>query len=95
MTAEEIKQRYTYKQLKSYNSEIRSRYNSLSLQYNQLIKKQEQIIERAVKERTKQIEEEHQTQLKEILTGVRRQKVFIPTVLYMPLSVKTLSQSKA
>ena len=65
MTAEEIKQRYTYKQLKSYNSEIRSRYNSLSLQYNQLIKKQEQIIERAVKERTKQIEEEHQTQLKE------------------------------
>ena len=40
MTSEEIKQIYTYKQLKAYNSEIRSRYNSLSLQYNQLVKKQ-------------------------------------------------------
>ena len=51
MTSQEFKKLYTYKQLEAYNSEIRSRYNNLSLRYNQLVKKQDVLIESAVKQR--------------------------------------------
>ena len=36
MTADEIKRSFTMKQMLAYNSEIRSKYNSLKFQYNQL-----------------------------------------------------------
>ena len=65
MTSEEIKNRFTYKQLQSYNSEIRSKYNALNFQYTQLVKKQEQIIEKRVQERTSEIEKNYQKELKE------------------------------
>lgn len=52
MTANEIKDRFTYKQLQSYNSSIRSKYNDLKFQYNILVKKQEDIIKKEVKIQT-------------------------------------------
>lgn len=65
MTSQEFKKLYTYKQLKAYNSEIRSRYNNLSLKYNQLVKKQDVLIESAVKQRTKELENKHKQEMQE------------------------------
>ena len=56
MTAEEIKNIFTLKQLQSYNSEIRSKYNHLSFEYSQLKSKFEIRLESAVKERTSELE---------------------------------------
>ena len=65
MTSQEFKKLYTYKQLEAYNSEIRSRYNNLSLRYNQLVKKQDVLIESAVKQRTKELENKHKQEIQE------------------------------
>ena len=65
MTSQEFKKLYTYKQLEAYNSEIRSRYNNLSLRYNQLVKKQDILIESAVKQRTKELENKHKQEIQE------------------------------
>ena len=65
MTLQEFKKLYTYKQLEAYNSEIRSRYNNLSLRYNQLVKKQDVLIESAVKQRTKELENKHKQEIQE------------------------------
>ena len=65
MTSQEFKKLYTYKQLEAYNSEIRSRYNNLSLRYNQLLKKQDVLIESAVKQRTKELENKHKQEIQE------------------------------
>ncbi len=54
MNVEQIKERFSYKQLETYNSQIRSKYNGLKFQYDFLIKKQEQIIEKEVKQRTEE-----------------------------------------
>ena len=65
MTSQEFKKLYTYKQLEAYNSEIRSRYNNLSLRYNQLVKKQDVLIESTVKQRTKELENKHKQEIQE------------------------------
>ncbi len=57
MKVEQIKERFSYKQLEAYNSQIRSKYNGLKFQYDFLIKKQEQIIEKEVKQRTEEYEQ--------------------------------------
>jgi len=58
MTANEIKDRFTYKQLQAYNSKLRSEYNDLSFRYNILVKNQESIINKEVKTQTKIYEDE-------------------------------------
>lgn len=57
MTAEELKERFTYKELQHFNSEIRSKYNSIKLELTTLKKYQEKIIEKEVKIRTKDLQE--------------------------------------
>ena len=65
MTARELEKYYSYKQLKSYNSEIRSRYNNLKIQYNQLNKNFDVRVENEVKTRTAELEKQYKNELKE------------------------------
>ena len=58
MTASDFEREFTLKQLQSYNSEIRSKYNSLQFNYNLLVKNQEKIIAKEVKNQTKNLNEE-------------------------------------
>lgn len=53
ITAEELKNRFTYKQLEAYNSEIRSKYNDINFRYSNLLKNQETMIENEVKKEQK------------------------------------------
>ena len=57
--------RFTYKQLEAYNSEIRSKYNDINFKYSYLLKNQETIIENEVKRRTKELEDTHKKELDE------------------------------
>ena len=65
MTAKELEKYYSYKQLKSYNSEIRSRYNNLKIQYNHLNKNFDVRVENEVKTRTAELEKQYKNELKE------------------------------
>lgn len=65
MTAEEIKNSFTLKQLQSYNSEIRSKYNHLRFEYSQLKNKFEIRLESAIKERTSELENKYKQDIKE------------------------------
>lgn len=65
LTVEELKNRFTYKQLEAYNSEIRSKYNDINFKYSYLLKNQETIIENEVKRRTKELEDTHKKELEE------------------------------
>ena len=65
MTVEEIKNSFTLKQLQSYNSEIRSKYNHLRFEYSQLKNKFEIRLESAIKERTSELENKYKKDLKE------------------------------
>lgn len=65
MTANDIKRQFTIRQLQAYNSEIRSKYNSVQLAYNQLEKKFDKKVEVEVKNRTKEIEKEYISKLNE------------------------------
>ena len=65
MTVEEIKNSFTLKQLQSYNSEIRSKYNHLRFEYSQLKNKFEIRLESAIKERTSELENKYKQDIKE------------------------------
>lgn len=65
MTAEEIKNNFTMKQMQAYNSQIRSKYNHLSFEYSQLKNKFEIRVEAAVKERTSELENKYKKDMKE------------------------------
>ena len=65
MTADEIKRSFTMKQMLAYNSEIRSKYNSLKFQYNQLNSKFEIRVNAAVKARTVELENKYKNELNE------------------------------
>ena len=65
MTADEIRKSFTMKQLQAYNSEIRSKYNSLRFEYNQLNSKFEIRVNAAVKARTSELENKYKNELNE------------------------------
>ena len=65
MTADEIRKSFTMKQLRAYNSEIRSKYNSLKFQYDQLNSKFDIRVNAAVKVRTSELEKKYKNELKE------------------------------
>ena len=65
MTAEEIRKSFTMKQLQAYNSEIRSKYNSLKFQYDQLNSKFDIRVNAAVKVRTSELENKYKNELNE------------------------------
>lgn len=67
MTAEEIKERFTYKELQRFNSEIRSKYNSVKLELTTLKKNQENIITKQVEIRTKEINNKLEEKDKELI----------------------------
>lgn len=58
MTANEIKERFTYKELQRFNSEMRSKYNQVQLELSTLKKYQEKIIKNEVETRTKDLTEQ-------------------------------------
>ena len=64
MDKKDFEHYFTYKQLQSFNAELRSRVNHLTLNYNILLKKQDSIIKKEVKARTKQLEHKHSSELK-------------------------------
>lgn len=65
MTASEIERQFTIKQLQAYNSEIRSKYNHLNFLYSNLTKKFDKKVEIEVKNRTRELENDYNNQLKE------------------------------
>lgn len=65
ISKQDLQNYFSYKQLQAYNTEIRSKYNDISLRYNYLEKNQEKIIEKAVKDRTKELEDNYKEQLKD------------------------------
>ena len=65
MTLEEIKKSYTLKQLQTYNSEIRSKYNNLRFEYNQLQKQFDLRLEKELKTRTADLTDAHKKEIKE------------------------------
>ena len=65
MTATELEKYYSIKQLQAYNSEIRSKYNQLKIQYNHLNKNFEIRVEATVKTRTAELEKQYKSELKE------------------------------
>ena len=65
MTAKELEKYYSIKQLKAYNSEIRSEYNQLKMQYNHLNKNFDIRVEAAVKTRTAELEKHYKNELNE------------------------------
>lgn len=80
MTAKEIEERFSYKQLQKYNSEIRSKYNDLKFQYNLVIKNQENIIAKEVEIRTKELSEELKEKDKQI-EALKKQIIKMQTKL--------------
>ena len=65
ITAKELKERFTLKQLQAYNSEIRSKYNEMIFNYRKLEKQFEARVNTDVKKRTKELEKNYNNQLKE------------------------------
>ena len=65
ITAKELKERFTLKQLQAYNSEIRSKYNEMIFNYRKLEKQFEARVKTDVKRRTKELEKNYNNQLKE------------------------------
>lgn len=65
MNTEELKKYYSIKQLKSYNSQIRSKYNHLKMQYDHLNKNFDIRVEAKVKTRTLELEKQYKSELKE------------------------------
>ena len=65
ITAKELKERFTLKQLQAYNSEIRSKYNEMIFNYKKLEKQFEARVKTDVKKRTKELEKNYNDQLKE------------------------------
>ena len=65
MTSKELEKYYSIKQLQAYNSEIRSKYNSLKFQYDQLNNKFDIRVETAVKTRTAELEKQYKNELSE------------------------------
>ncbi len=58
ISAKEIEELFTIKQMQAYNCKIRSNYNDLQFRYNRLIKQQENIIKKEVEIRTTKYKEQ-------------------------------------
>lgn len=58
LTAEDLKRQFSYRQLLSYNSELRSQLNQKKFELSNLKSKQEQIIKNEVELRTKKLNDE-------------------------------------
>jgi len=66
LTANDIKRAFSYKQLLSYNSELRSQLNQKNFELSNLKKKQEEIIKNEVELRTKELNDELNDKEKQI-----------------------------